>query len=89
MINLFLISLRLSTELWDVETSFSIVTNPLLLNKNYAHGGIFLLGANECRKSGELSLLELNRPFNMKKSKSRLILMILYDTHFIYGSKEA
>ena len=85
MINLYQISFRLQTELWDLESNSSIVTTQSLPNWNYAYGGIFLLGANECRQSGELSLFELNRPFKLKKSN--LILMILCDNYFTYGLK--
>ena len=77
MINLYQISSRLHTELWDLESKSSIVTTQSLPNKNYAYGASFLLSANECRQSGELLLFKLNRPFNLKKSN--LILMILYD----------
>ena len=85
IINFFQVSLRLQTELWDVEKNSSIVTTPSLWNQDYAYGGSFLLSANECRQSGELSLFELNRPFKLKKSN--LILMILCDNYFTYGLK--
>ena len=87
MINLYQISLRLHTELWDLESKSSIVTTQSLPNKNYAYGGSFLLSANECRQSGELLLFKLNRLFNLKKTN--FIFMILYHNHFIYGLKEA
>ena len=70
MMNLFSISLRLQTELWDLESNVSIVTNPSLPAGNYVFGGSFLLSANECRQSGELYRFESNRPFNLKQSKS-------------------
>ena len=89
MINLYQISSRLHTELWDLESKSSIVTTPLLPNLNYLFGGSFLLSANECRQSGELLKFELNRTFNLKQSKSNLILMILYVNYFIYGLKKA
>ena len=64
------ISLRLSTQLWDLETSALTEITPSLPNENYAIGGSFLLSANECRQSGELSLFEMNRPFNLEKSRT-------------------
>ena len=55
MSDLFKIYFRLQTELWDLVTNASTVIAPLLPNADYKKGGSFLLGANECRKSGELS----------------------------------
>ena len=65
MINLLKIFLRLPTELLDLETFASTEITPSLPAGNHESGGYFLLGANECRKSGELSLFELNRPFTI------------------------
>ena len=62
------IPLRLQTELWDLEKNASIVTTPSFPSDEYEYGGIFLLGANECRRSGKLLLFKLNRPFKLKKS---------------------
>ena len=58
IINFFQVSLRLQTELWDVEKNSSIVTTPSLPNQNHAYGGSFLLSANECRQSGKLPQLK-------------------------------
>ena len=55
MNNLFQLFLRLSIEIWEVDTSFSTVIAPSFPEENYSYGASFLLGANECRQSGELS----------------------------------
>jgi len=58
MTQLFKISLRLQTELWDLEKNSSIVITPSLPAGNYRSGGCFLLSANECRQSGKLPQLK-------------------------------
>ena len=44
------------TEIWDLDLSSITAISPELPNDSISLGGIFLFGANECRKSGESSL---------------------------------
>ena len=64
--NKFKIPFRIQTELWDMVTSTTTVITPSLPDANYKSGASFLLGPNECRKSGKLPWFKSNWPQNLK-----------------------